>query len=220
MEQLEPTTLESRVRAMFAHKIAAIVRMSNAADAHAACTCLIESGFKLVELTLTTPDALDIIKTLAKTSPADVLIGAGTVMDAFQARAAIDSGAQFVVSAIAETGIIRPCREAGVVSIPGAMTPTEIVACWRLGANVIKVFPAGVIGGINFIKAIRGPLPEIPLWVSGFVPARDANTYLAAGVQLVGLTTELFPSETILAKDWSTLTEHMRACLATAQTSP
>ena len=213
---MQATLLETRIRAMFAHKIAAVVRLNNAVAAHSACTCLINAGFKLVELTLTTPDALDIIKMLVKEAPEDVLIGAGTVMDAPSAKAGLDAGAQFIVSAIAETSIIRPCREAGVVCIPGAMTPTEIVACWRLGANIIKVFPAGVIGGTNFIKALRGPLPEIPLWVSGFVPASDAPDYFAAGVQLVGLTTDLFPVELVSARDWPALTNHMQMRLQCA----
>ncbi len=211
------TPLETRIRAMFDHKIAAVLRMGDADAAYQATRCLISAGFKLVELTMTTPGAIDIIKTVIKEDHPGVMIGAGTVMDAATARGSIAAGAQFVVSAISELDIIRPCRESGVVCIPGATTPTEIVQCWRAGANVIKVFPAGVIGGVPYIKAIRGPLPEIPLWVSGFTPAKDAQAYLAAGVKLVGLTTELFPEDFISAKQWPQLTTHMHTTLQLAQ---
>lgn len=212
-------TIETRLRHMFAHPISGVMRLNNADNTLNAARCLIAAGFKSVEVTMTTPDALNLVKTLAAEAPADVLVGAGTAMSAADARAAIEAGAQFVVSAICETDIVRPCREAGVVCIPAGMTPTEIVHAWRVGAHVVKIFPAAIIGGPNFVRAIRGPLPDIPLWVSGMVPAKDAQEYLRAGANLVGLTNELFPANLIQAKDWPALTEHMKAVLRVAEHS-
>ncbi len=210
-------TIETRLRHMFAHPISGVMRLNNADNTLNAARCLIAAGFKSVEVTMTTPDALNLVKTLASEAPADVLVGAGTAMSAADARAAIEAGAQFVVSAICETDIVRPCREAGVVCIPAGMTPTEIVHAWRVGAHVVKIFPAAIIGGPNFVRAIRGPLPDIPLWVSGMVPAKDAQEYLRAGANLVGLTNELFPANLIQAKDWPALTEHMKDVLRVAE---
>ncbi len=212
-------TIETRLRHMFANPISGVMRLNNADNTLNAARCLIAAGFKSVEVTMTTPDALNLVKTLAAEAPADVLVGAGTAMSAADARAAIEAGAQFVVSAICETDIVRPCREAGVVCIPAGMTPTEIVHAWRVGAHVVKIFPAAIIGGPNFVRAIRGPLPDIPLWVSGMVPAKDAQEYLRAGANLVGLTNELFPANLIQAKDWPALTEHMKAVLRVAEHS-
>ncbi|MEI7470043.1 MAG: bifunctional 4-hydroxy-2-oxoglutarate aldolase/2-dehydro-3-deoxy-phosphogluconate aldolase [Chloroflexota bacterium] len=212
-------TIETRLRHMFANPISGVMRLNNADNTLNAARCLIAAGFKSVEVTMTTPDALNLVKTLAAEAPADVLVGAGTAMSAADARAAIEAGAQFVVSAICETDIVRPCREAGVVCIPAGMTPTEIVHAWRVGAHVVKIFPAAIIGGPNFVRAIRGPLPDIPLWVSGMVPAKDVQEYLRAGANLVGLTNELFPANLIQAKDWPVLTEHMKDVLRVAERS-
>jgi 2-dehydro-3-deoxyphosphogluconate aldolase/(4S)-4-hydroxy-2-oxoglutarate aldolase len=209
-------TIETRLRHMFANPISAVMRLNNAENTLNAARCLIAAGFKSVEITMTTPSAIEIVKTLAQEAPADVLIGAGTAMCAADARATIEAGAQFVVSAICELEIIRPCREAGIVCIPAGMTPTEIVYAWRAGAHVVKIFPAAMIGGVDFVRAVRGPLPEIPLWVSGMVPAKSAQDYLRAGANLVGLTHELFPTALIQAKDWAGLTQHMRDILKTA----
>jgi 2-dehydro-3-deoxyphosphogluconate aldolase/(4S)-4-hydroxy-2-oxoglutarate aldolase len=139
------------------------------------------------------------------------MIGAGTVTTAHDARAAIDAGAQFVVSPIVALDIIRPCREGGVVCIPAGMTPTEIHAGWLNGGHVVKVFPAATNGGPAFIKALRGPFPEIPLWVSGGVLAADAPAYFAAGVQLVGLNAAEIPAALIDAADWAGVSARAQA---------
>lgn len=208
--------IETRLKTMLAARVAAVIRLDSAHNAQRAAECLIDAGFKCVEITMTVPNAIHIIKTLSQNAPADVLIGAGTIMSGADVRAAIDAGAQFVVSPIFEPETIRPCREAGVVAIPAALTPTEIVMGWRAGGHVIKVFPVGQVGGATYIKTIRGPLPDIPLWVSGNAFAKDAAAYFAAGTQLIGLTAELFPAKLIDAGHWSALTTHMRDTLALA----
>lgn len=202
---------------MFDERIAVIIRAPNAERAHNIALALIAGGVKCVEITMTVPGAVDVIKDLSAAATEGVLIGAGTVMGAADARACIDAGAQFVVAPTCETDIIRPCREAGVVAIPAGMTPTEINRAWRMGAHVVKVFPAGSVGGPNYIKAIRGPLPDIPLWVSGMVQPGETQTYLAAGAQLVGLNASALPQGPVDAGDWATVTDQAREMLRVAQ---
>jgi 2-dehydro-3-deoxyphosphogluconate aldolase/(4S)-4-hydroxy-2-oxoglutarate aldolase len=197
--------IEERLRAMFAAQVVAIIRVPQPETAHHIAHALLKGGFKCVEVTLSVPGAVDVIKQLSAEAPEDVRIGAGTVTSAADARLCIEAGAQFIVSPVCETDIIRPCREAGVVAIPAGLTPTEILHAWRLGAHVVKVFPAGSVGGPAYIKAVRGPLPEIPLWVSGMLTPAEAQAYLAAGTQIVGLNANALPQALIDAGDWDGL---------------
>ena len=209
--------IETRMRFLFDEKIVGVIRTPTAEQAINVVKALMAGGFKAVEVPMTVPDILNVLKELVRSAPKGVMVGAGTVMTAADARACIDVGCEFIVAPSAELEIIRPCREAGVVAIPGAATPTEIAACWRAGAHVVKVFPAGPLGGPDYIRAVRGPFPEIPLWVSGLVPASQAQDYLRAGAQLIGLTNELMPPALMAAKDWDGLREHARARLAIAR---
>ena len=221
IETMSP--IEARLRAMFAQKYVAIIRVNTAERALKGAQALMKAGFRLIEVTLTVPGALDVIKDLAAQVNQNVaeneriLIGAGTVMNAPDARRCIDNGAQFVVSPICETDIIRPCRDAGVVAIPAGLTMTEIVHAWRMGAHVVKISPAGSVGGPAYIRAIRGPLPDIPLWVSGMVTAREAVDYMKAGVQLVGLGAELLPPALMEANDWEAVSQHAQRLLLQAR---
>ncbi len=209
--------IERRLRTLFHEQVVAIIRVAETERALGLARALIAGGFRCVEVTMTVPGALDVIKTLCADVSEDVLIGAGTVTSAAEARQCIEAGAQFLVSPICETDIIRPSREAGVVAIPAGMTPTEIMHAWRLGAHVVKVFPAGAIGGPAFIRAVRGPLPEIPLWVSGAVQPCETQAYLAAGAQLVGLNASILPSCLIESGDWAGLATAARAMLNEAR---
>lgn len=204
---------EQRLQRMFDARVVAIIRTQNADHALLMARALLEGGFRCVEITMNTPDALALIETLAREAPAEAMIGAGTVMSADQAQACIRAGAQFVVSPIAETAIIAPCREAGVVVIPAGLTPTEIVHMWRAGAHVVKVFPINAVGGPSYIRALRGPLPEVPLWVSGAVNPEETPTYLEAGVQLVGLNADHLPAALIREGDRAALAAAARALL-------
>lgn len=219
IETMSP--IETRLRAMLAQKYVAIIRVNSAERALKSAQALIQAGFRLIEVTMTVPGALDVIKDLAaqvnQNAAEGVMIGAGTVMDAPDARRCIENGAQFVVSPICETDIIRPCRDAGVVAIPAGLTMTEIVHAWRMGAHVVKISPAGSVGGPAYIRAIRGPLPDIPLWVSGMVSAREAVDYMKAGVQLVGLGAELLPSAFMEVNDWGAISQHAQRLLLQAR---
>ena len=204
--------LEHRLQTMLAARFATVIRANSAETALAAADALIAAGFRLIEVTMTVPGAVEAIQELhrrvTERAQNDVIVGAGTVMSAADARRCIEAGAAFVVSPTCEIDIIRPCRDAGVVAIPAGLTPTEIVHAWRLGAHFVKVFPAGSLGGPAYIKALRGPLPDIPLWVSGMVTAKEAAQYFQAGVQLIGLGSELLPAHLVAAKDWAAVTQH------------
>lgn len=204
--------LEHRLQTMLAARLATVIRANSAETALAAADALIAAGFRLIEVTMTVPGAVEAIQELhrrvTERAQQDVIVGAGTVMSAADARRCIEAGAAFVVSPTCETDIIRPCRDAGVVAIPAGLTPTEIVHAWRLGAHFVKVFPAGSLGGPAYIKALRGPLPDIPLWVSGMVTAKETAQYFQAGVQLIGLGSELLPAHLVAAKDWDAVTQH------------
>ncbi len=207
---------EKRIRTMFDEKVAAIIRVPQPETAVNLAHALLHAGFKCVEVTLTVPGALDVIKTLAESAPEDCMIGAGTVTSAADARACVKAGAQFVVSPICEIDIVRPCREAGVVAIPAGLSATEIMTAWRVGAHVVKVFPAGSVGGPAYIKAIRGPMPDIPLWVSGMLQPSETQAYLAAGAQIVGLNANALPQHLIDSSDWAGVTDAARAMLKEA----
>jgi 2-dehydro-3-deoxyphosphogluconate aldolase/(4S)-4-hydroxy-2-oxoglutarate aldolase len=200
---------------MFAARVAMVMRGADSERVRLLAHALARGGFECIEVTLTVPGAVALIKTLCAELP-ERMIGAGTVTTAHDARACIDAGAQFLVSPVVALDIIRPAREAGVVCIPAGMTPTEIHSAWINGGHVVKVFPAGTAGGPAYIRALRGPLPDIPLWVSGALTAADAPAYFAAGVQLVGLNAAEIPAAAIDAGDWDAVAEHARALKARA----
>ncbi len=193
------TPAEARLRALFDERLVGIVRVDDAQFAARTARALLAGGFRCVEITLTIPDAVALIRQLVAEAPPNVLLGAGTVTSAAEARACLEAGAQFVVSPALEPEIIRPCREAGAVAIVGALTPSEILSAWRSGAHVVKVFPIGCVGGAAYVRAVRGPFPDIPLWVSGQVTAEQTAELLAAGAQIVGLSTALIPPSALNA---------------------
>jgi 2-dehydro-3-deoxyphosphogluconate aldolase/(4S)-4-hydroxy-2-oxoglutarate aldolase len=209
--------IEQRLHTLFTEKFVAIIRVPEAERAMKMAHALARGGFKCIEVTMTVPGAVEAIKALASNAPEGIMIGAGTVTSAADARQCIDAGAQFIVSPMCETDIIRPCREAGVVSIPAGLSPTEIMRAWRIGAHVIKVFPAGSVGGPAYIKALRGPMPDIPLWVSGMLDAHEARNYLCAGVQIVGLNANALPQDRIELGDWDAVADGARAMLEQAR---
>jgi 2-dehydro-3-deoxyphosphogluconate aldolase/(4S)-4-hydroxy-2-oxoglutarate aldolase len=200
--------IEQKLKAMLHARLATVIRASSVGRAVKAAEALIKAGYKLIEVTMTVPGATEAMKELSSRQLEGIVIGAGTVMSAYDARQCIEAGAQFVVSPTCETDIVRPCREAGVVAIPAGLTPTEIVAAWRVGAHFVKVFPAGAMGGPDYIRALRGPLPDIPLWVSGKLKATEVPAYLQAGAQLIGLGSELLPEKLMAAEDWDAIAEH------------
>jgi 2-dehydro-3-deoxyphosphogluconate aldolase / (4S)-4-hydroxy-2-oxoglutarate aldolase len=147
-------------------------------------------GITTLELPATVPDVLDVISTLRREMP-DLVVGAGTILDEATCRAALLAGAQFIVSPSLGLPVIACCRRYSVPVLPGALTPTEIVAAWQAGADVIKVFPASAMGGASYIKSLRAPLPHIALMPMGGVTIETAPAYLQAGAVALGVGADL-----------------------------
>ncbi|MBC7098406.1 bifunctional 4-hydroxy-2-oxoglutarate aldolase/2-dehydro-3-deoxy-phosphogluconate aldolase [Candidatus Bipolaricaulota bacterium] len=160
-----------------------IIRVSTAQDLIRIAKALYDGGLFCLEITMTTPGALRAIEEAREELP-DVLMGAGTVLDGPTARQAILAGAQFLVTPTVALDVIEVAHRYGVPVIPGAMTPTEILTCWEAGADMVKVFPAEVLGP-SFIKAVHGPLPQIPLVPTGGITADNAGEFIRAGAAVV-----------------------------------
>jgi 2-dehydro-3-deoxyphosphogluconate aldolase/(4S)-4-hydroxy-2-oxoglutarate aldolase len=162
------------------HRLVAVVRSENADEVYKTACAASDAGIWFVEITLTVPGALGVIEKLALRS--DLLVGAGTVLAKKDGKEVIEAGARFVVSPTLEFDLIPLCHKAGVACFPGAATPTEILAARRMGADLVKIFPADLLGGPDFIRQMQRPFPEIRFMVSGDVSLVNVQEYVQAGV--------------------------------------
>lgn len=194
-------------------KVVPVIRSSSDLEAARACDWLLEAGLKALEVTLTVPGADGLIAELAKREP-DALIGAGTVLTAVQARACIDAGAAFLVAPSAVPEVQGLAKEAGVAFMPGAATPSEVLARWREGAALVKIFPAKLLGGAAFLKTLKSVFPEIPLMPTGGVNPDSAADYLAAGALCVGMGGELMPQAALQTGDKQRVIDLARQAIA------
>ena len=185
--------------------IIAIVRLASAAKLLPAAQALAEGGVRFIEFTLTTPQALTVLEEAGRRLPDDVVLGAGTVLDPESARAAILSGARFVVTPIVNADVIAMARRYGALAIPGALTPTEILTAWQAGADLVKVFPADCFGPA-YIQAVRAPLPQVALVPTGGIGAENAGDYIRAGAAALGVGSALVNDRLVDAGDWPALT--------------
>jgi 2-dehydro-3-deoxyphosphogluconate aldolase/(4S)-4-hydroxy-2-oxoglutarate aldolase len=168
-----------------------VVRAKSADDAFAAVEAICAGGIPVIEITMTVPGAVQIIKQLSHRIGDDVLIGAGTVLDSDAARACVDAGAQFIVSPALDLPTIETCAILGIPIFPGALTPTEILTAWRAGAGAVKVFPANAAGGPSYLKSIKAPLPQIELIPTGGVSLSNAADFMKAGALAIGVGADL-----------------------------
>jgi 2-dehydro-3-deoxyphosphogluconate aldolase / (4S)-4-hydroxy-2-oxoglutarate aldolase len=168
-----------------------VVRAESAEMAHRAVAAVCAGGIPIVEITMTVPGAVDVIRALVKQNSAETLIGAGTVLDARTAKACVDAGAQFIVSPALDLDTIVYCKKMNIAMIAGALTPTEIYTAWSAGADFVKVFPAGAVGGPGYLKAIKGPLPKIKLVPTGGVSLQNAAAFIEAGAEALGVGGDL-----------------------------
>ena len=171
-------------------------RVKKADHAVFAAETLYTSGIPVIEITLTLPEATKVIESLAKRFP-DLIVGAGTVLDEQTAQRCIDAGARFLTSPGLVVEIVGCAKRADVVVFPGALTPTEVIAAWKAGADFVKLYPAGTAGGPNYVRAIKTPLPQIPLIVTGGVNQNTTLDYLLAGATAIGIGSELLPRDAI-----------------------
>ncbi len=190
-------------------KVVAVIRMKDAARLAEVAAALLRGGIGVLEVTMTVPGAVEIIREMARTKAPGTLVGAGTVLDAGTATDVIAAGADFVVSPITDRDTVEACRDAGVLVAPGAFTPNEIVAAWRAGADIVKVFPATSLGP-RFFRDLRGPLPQIRLMPTGGVTIENAADFLAAGAAAVGIGTALVDARAVEAGDWAGLEARAR----------
>jgi 2-dehydro-3-deoxyphosphogluconate aldolase/(4S)-4-hydroxy-2-oxoglutarate aldolase len=171
---------------------------------------LVKGGIHCVEITMTTPGALQCLETASRQLKGqDVLLGVGSVLDAETARLAILAGAQYVVCPITSPGAITMGHRYGVPVLPGAFTPTEIFNAWELGGDLIKVFPA-TLGGLEYIKAVKAPMPQIPLVPTGGVDAQNLHTFVEAGVAAVGVGTALVSKKLLADRDFAGIESQAR----------
>ena len=211
-------TRDQVLDALLAAKVIAVIRMKDAARLAGTAEALRKGGVTAIEITMTVPGALDIIREMARSKAPGMLVGAGTVLDAGMAADVIGAGADFVVSPITDRDMIQACRAAGVLVAPGAFTPTEIVSAWRAGADIVKIFPATSLGP-QFLRDVRGPLPQIRLMPTGGVTIENARDFLAAGACCVGIGTALVDRKDVEAGDWLALEARARRLVASL-TSP
>ncbi len=173
-----------------------VMRADSVERALALAQAISAGGVKVLEVTMTVPGAMEVIRRLVKDSP-EILVGAGTVLDAETARACMLEGAQFIVSPALSLKTIELCRRYSVPVLPGALTPTEIVTAWEAGADVVKVFPAGALGGAKYLASLKGPLPQIPMIPTGGVSLATAAELLRAGALALGVGSDLVDAKAL-----------------------
>lgn len=190
--------------------IVPVVRASSKRQALAAVEAVTAGGIPIVEITMTVPGAVDIIRELVKSNSSSMLIGAGTVLDAETARACRNAGAEFLVSPALNLETIEYAAKENILIMAGALSPTEIVKAWKAGSDFVKIFPCGQVGGAKYIKAIKGPLPQIPLVPTGGVNLNTAADFIEAGAEALGIGGELVQAEALKSGNYQLITETAR----------
>ncbi len=190
--------------------IVPVLLASSMHQALAIAQAIIAGGVPVLEVTMTVPGAIDIMRTLARESP-EVLVGAGTVLDAETARLCILEGAQFVVSPATDPRLIEMCQRYSVAALPGALTPTEILTAWQAGADAVKVFPVSAMGGAPYLKSVKAPLPQIELIPTGGISLTTAHEFLQAGAFALGIGADLANPQAIARGAGETISETARS---------
>jgi 2-dehydro-3-deoxyphosphogluconate aldolase / (4S)-4-hydroxy-2-oxoglutarate aldolase len=187
-----------------------VVRAQSAGEAMQAIDAIREGGISILEITMTVPGAVGVIEEVSKRYGNEAVVGAGTVLDGETARACILAGARFVVSPSLNLETIEVCRRYGIAVMPGALTPTEVVQAWSAGADFVKVFPAGAVGGASYIKSLKAPLPQIELVPTGGVSLKTAADFIKAGASALGVGADLVDVKAIREGQSQVITERAR----------
>jgi 2-dehydro-3-deoxyphosphogluconate aldolase/(4S)-4-hydroxy-2-oxoglutarate aldolase len=172
------------------------IRTASAEDARFASEMVSQAGIPIVEITMTVPGAVGVIADLARALP-DLVVGAGTVLGLEMARRCVDAGAGFVTSPGLELEVVEFATKQDVLVMPGALTPTEVIAAWRSGADLVKIFPCAQLGGESYIRALKAPLPHVSLIAAGGVNQHTAGGFIRAGAAAIGVGAELIPRRAI-----------------------
>lgn len=191
-----------------------VVRAASADEAMRAIDALKEGGISVLEITMTVPGAIAVIEELSKRVENEVTVGAGTVLDAETARACMLAGAQFIVSPALNLDTVELCRRYSIAVVPGALTPTEVVTAWQAGADAVKIFPCGAVGGAKYLKALKAPLPQVELIPTGGVTLQIAGEFIRAGAWALGVGADLVSTQAIRDGQPEKVTEAARAYVA------
>jgi 2-dehydro-3-deoxyphosphogluconate aldolase/(4S)-4-hydroxy-2-oxoglutarate aldolase len=178
---------------------------------------LLQAGLTVAEITMTVPNGIDAIGAVAKRFPGKVLVGAGTVTDAGSARRAVDAGAEFIVTPCLVPEVIDAAHRADVAVLPGALSPSEVFEAFRLGGDMVKVFPAQSVGGAAYLRALRGPFPDIPLVPTGGVTLENIAEMFKEGAAAVGVGIELISKDALTRRDYTAIGALAKQFLAAAR---
>src|SRR5438874_9753859 len=207
---------ETDLRRVLDCGIVAVVRSPDSQQLVEVARALADGGVSVVEITMSVPNALDVLKQVRQALGDRLLLGAGTILDAETARAAILAGAEYVVAPTLNLDVIRLCRRYDKLVMPGAFTPTEILTAWEAGADIVKVFPAEVVGPA-FFKAVRAPLPQVRLMPTGGVNLETAADFLKAGACCLGIGGQLVDPQAVAKRDFDEIRELAREYVAIVQ---
>jgi 2-dehydro-3-deoxyphosphogluconate aldolase / (4S)-4-hydroxy-2-oxoglutarate aldolase len=191
-----------------------VVRAASADEAFLVIDAIKAGGLSVLEITMTVPNAIHVIEKIANRFGSEVLVGAGTVLDPETARACILAGAQFVVSPALNLATIEQCLRDSVAVFPGALTPTEVVTAWQAGADAVKIFPCGAVGGAKYLASLKAPLPQIKMIPTGGVSLNTAADFIAAGAYAIGVGADLVNTKAIRSGNPEKVTEAARAYIA------
>ncbi len=193
--------------------IVPVVRAASADEAMRAVDAIKEGGISILEITLTVPGAVAVIEAVVKRFGNQVMVGAGTVLDAETARMCMLAGAQFIVSPSLNLETIEICRRYSIAVMPGALTPTEVITAWQAGADMVKVFPCNAMGGASYLKALKAPFPQVELIPTGGVSLKTAADFIQAGASALGVGSDLVNTTAIRAGEPAKVTRAARAYL-------
>ena len=190
-----------------------VLRAKSVAQGRAVVDAMIAGGITIVEVTMTVPGAINLLKELQKAYGSELLLGSGTVTTADQAQAIIDAGAEFVVSPSLHPDVIRVTKTNKKISCPGALTPTEVITAWNAGADYVKIFPCSAVGGASYLKSLLAPFPHLKLIPTGGVTLQTAESFIKAGARALGVGSDLVNLAAIDAGHAENITETARAYL-------
>jgi 2-dehydro-3-deoxyphosphogluconate aldolase/(4S)-4-hydroxy-2-oxoglutarate aldolase len=210
-------TKQEVLRAIAETGLVPVVRAESAEEAVRVIDAVRAGGVTIFEITMTVPGAVAVMEQVARRLGSEVVMGAGTVLDPETARACILAGARFVVSPALHLGVVELCRRYSVPVMPGALTPTEVVTAWSAGADVVKVFPCGAVGGASYIKSLKAPLPHIEMIPTGGVSVKTAADFIKAGAMALGVGADLVDTKAVREGNASLVSQKAREYLRLVQ---
>jgi 2-dehydro-3-deoxyphosphogluconate aldolase/(4S)-4-hydroxy-2-oxoglutarate aldolase len=199
--------------------IVPIVRAPSAEIAATVARAILAAGIDVLEITTSVPHATDLLRQLRKEVGTDVVLGAGTVLDAATAKACIEAGAEFLVAPGLDVETIRAAHALDKPCMPGALTPTEVIAAWRAGADMVKIFPCSALGGASYLRTLKAPLPQIKMLPTGGVDLTTAEDFIRAGASALGVGASVFDLKLLADQGPAAITERCRQLMAVVRTA-